>query len=51
MSKAVVRRQRALIAKPRNLRFWPKADIPKNAANVAIGGRANIGWCSAHVRQ
>jgi hypothetical protein len=28
----------------------PTADIPKNAIDVAIGGKADIGWCTVHVR-
>jgi len=33
-----------------NIRFWPKADIAKNAINVAIGGKADMAYCSANVR-
>jgi len=29
--------------------FWPKADMPKNAINVAIGGKADISLCAAYV--
>jgi hypothetical protein len=25
------------------------ADMPKNAIDVAIGGKADMGWCSANV--
>jgi len=25
-----------------NVRFWPKADMPKNAIDVAIGGKADM---------
>jgi hypothetical protein len=27
----------------------PKAELPKNAVNVAIGGKADFGWRTAHV--
>jgi len=27
----------------------PKQDMPKNAIGVAIGGKADMGWCTAHV--
>jgi len=30
--------------------FWPKTDMPKNAINVAIGGKADMSLCAAHVR-
>jgi transcriptional regulator len=33
----------------RNARSWPRADMPKNAINVAIGGKADTGWCTANV--
>jgi hypothetical protein len=26
-----------------NVRYWPKADMPKNAIDVAIGGKADMG--------
>ena len=26
-----------------HVRFWPKADMRKNAIDVAIGGKADIG--------
>jgi hypothetical protein len=29
--------------------FGPKADMPKNAIDVAIGGKADMGWCNANV--
>jgi len=32
------------------LRFWPKADMPKNAIDVAIGGKADMAYCSANLR-
>jgi len=32
-----------------NVRFWPKADMPQNAIDVAIRGKADMGWCSANV--
>ena len=28
----------------------PKADMPKDAIDVAIGGKADMGLCAAHVR-
>jgi hypothetical protein len=31
-------------------RFWRKADMPKNAIDVAIGGKADMAYCSANVR-
>jgi hypothetical protein len=33
-----------------NVRFWPIADMPKNAIDVAVGGKADIGRCTANVR-
>ena len=30
-------------------RFWRKADIPKNAIDVAIGGKADMDYCTAYV--
>jgi len=30
-------------------RFWRKADMPKNAIDVAIGGKADMAYCTAHV--
>jgi hypothetical protein len=35
---------------PTKIRFWGKADMPKRAINVAIGGKADMGYCSANVR-
>ena len=32
-----------------NVRYWPKADMPKNAIDVAIEGKADIAFCGAHV--
>jgi hypothetical protein len=32
-----------------HVRFWPKADMPKNAIDVAIGGKADTPFCSANV--
>jgi len=32
------------------VRFWPKADTPKNAINVTIGGKADMTFCGANVR-
>jgi len=31
------------------VRFWPKADIPKNAIDVAFGGKADMPFCIAYV--
>jgi hypothetical protein len=31
------------------VRNWPKADTPKNAFNVAFGGKADMAYCSANV--
>jgi hypothetical protein len=31
------------------VRFWPNADMPKNAINVAIGGKADMAVCAANV--
>ena len=33
-----------------DIRLWPKADMPKNAIDVAIGGKADMSWCGANVR-
>ena len=33
-----------------DVRFWPKADMPKNAIDVAIGGKADMPFCAAYVR-
>ena len=33
-----------------NVRFGSKADMPKNAIDVAIGGKADIPVCTAHGR-
>jgi hypothetical protein len=30
--------------------FGPKADMPKNAIDVAIGGKADMPFCTAYVR-
>jgi hypothetical protein len=30
--------------------FWRKADISKDAIDVAIGGKADMPFCTAHVR-
>jgi hypothetical protein len=30
--------------------LWSKPDMPKNAINVAIGGKADMAYCVAHVR-
>jgi hypothetical protein len=31
----------------RYVRYWPKADMPKNAIDVAIGGKADMAFCTA----
>jgi hypothetical protein len=31
------------------VRYWPKADMPKNAIDVAFGGKADMPFCTAHV--
>src|SRR5262245_4635390 len=33
-----------------NVRYWPLADIPSVAFDVAFGGKADMGLCTAHVR-
>jgi len=33
-----------------DVRFWPKADMPKDAIYVAIGGKADMRCCTAYVR-
>jgi len=33
-----------------DVRFWPQADMLKNAIDVAIGGKADMTLCAAHVR-
>jgi hypothetical protein len=30
--------------------YWPEPDMPKNAIDVAIGGKADMAYCSANVR-
>ena len=30
-----------------NVRFWPKADVLKNAIDVAFGGKADMPFCTA----
>ena len=32
-----------------DVRFWPKADMPKNAIDVDIGGKADMAFCGANV--
>jgi hypothetical protein len=32
-----------------HVRYWPKADMPKNAIDVAIGGKADMPLCTAYV--
>src|SRR5262245_61173366 len=32
-----------------NVRFWPKADMPKNAIDVAVGGNADMTLEGLHV--
>jgi hypothetical protein len=34
----------------RNVRYGSTADMPKNAIEVAIGGKADMAYCSANVR-
>jgi hypothetical protein len=34
----------------RTVRFWPLADIPYDAFDVAFGGKADMAYCSAYVR-
>jgi len=29
--------------------YWPKADMPKNAIDVAFGGKADMPCCTAYV--
>jgi hypothetical protein len=29
--------------------YWPEADVLKNAIDVAIGGKADMTFCSANV--
>jgi hypothetical protein len=29
--------------------LWPKSEMPKNAINVAIGGKADMAYRGAHV--
>jgi hypothetical protein len=31
------------------VRYWPKADMPKNAIDVAIGRKADMRLCTAYV--
>ena len=35
--------------KGRMYRYWPKADMPKNSIDVAIGGKADMPFCIAYV--
>ena len=35
--------------KDEDVRFWPKADMPKNAVDVAIGAKADMPLCTAYV--
>jgi hypothetical protein len=37
------------IVAERDLRFWPKADMPKNAIYVAMGGKADMPFWTAYV--
>jgi hypothetical protein len=39
-----------LIEEYQNVRFWPKADIPYVAFDVAFGGKADMAYCNANVR-
>jgi hypothetical protein len=34
---------------PFNVRYWLEADMPKNAIDVDIGGKADMTFCSANV--
>src|SRR5262249_28210295 len=34
----------------RNVCYWPKAHMSKNAIDVAIGGKADMPFCTAYVR-
>jgi putative ABC transport system substrate-binding protein len=36
--------------RPRDVRYWPKADMPQNAINVALGSKADMPFCTAYVR-
>src|SRR5262245_22296178 len=33
-----------------NVGYWPRADVPKNATDVAIGGKSDMPFCTANVR-
>ena len=33
-----------------DVRLWPQPDMPKDAIDVAIGGKADMTFCNAHVR-
>ena len=30
-----------------DVRYWPNADMPKNAIYVAVGGKADMPFCTA----
>jgi len=32
-----------------DVRYWPLADMPKKAIDVAIGGKADMTFCGARV--
>jgi hypothetical protein len=34
---------------PEHVRYWPKADMPKNAIDVAFEGKADMTFCDANV--
>ena len=51
---ARVRRANKVISKRHqficSVAFWPKQTRQKYASNVAIGGKADIAYCTAYVR-
>src|SRR5262249_34007500 len=49
IKRSPIERRDEILSGNRNVRFWPKADMPKNAIDVAIGGKADMTFCSAHV--
>jgi len=50
LNKSVISRSEKQVGLSSWFCLWPKADIPKNAIDVAIGGKADIPSCTAHVR-
>jgi hypothetical protein len=38
-----------IASEPQYVRYWPKADMAENAIDVAIEGKADMGWCNANV--